>query len=152
MDDPTTKPSGSKPASPSSTYSETDRSEVKTPPAAEPAVCARRPSAASGSQVAPGPAGLENKGMTSPSGRAPPGAETAGAQPTGRAAATRPGAPRLGEGRVNAPLTPVFGGVTMIQSRLESFPTKAVPLWEVPVRTPDRPTIADVAALAGVGT
>ena len=40
----------------------------------------------------------------------------------------------------------------MIQSILESFPTKAVPLWEVPVRTPDRPTIADVAALAGVGT
>jgi len=40
----------------------------------------------------------------------------------------------------------------MIQTRLESFPTKAIPLWEVPVRTPDRPTIADVAALAGVGT
>src|SRR6185503_7637149 len=71
MDDPTTKPSGSKPASPSRAYSDTDRSEVKTPPPAEPAVCARRPSAASGSQVAPGPAGLENKGMTSPSGRAP---------------------------------------------------------------------------------
>jgi LacI family transcriptional regulator len=27
----------------------------------------------------------------------------------------------------------------------------AIPLWEVPVRTPDRPTIADVAAAAGVG-
>jgi DNA-binding LacI/PurR family transcriptional regulator len=35
---------------------------------------------------------------------------------------------------------------------LESFPTWAILLWEVPVRTPDRPTIADVAALAGVGT
>src|SRR5215475_3395182 len=114
MDDPTTKPSGSKPASPSRTYSDTDRSEVKTPPPAEPAVCARRPSAASGSQVAPGPAGLENKGMTSPSGRAPPGAVTAGRQPTGRSAVTRPGSPRPGDGCVNAPLTTVFGGVTMI--------------------------------------
>src|SRR5690348_11838973 len=99
MDEPTTKPSGSKPASPSRTYSETDRSEVKTPPPAEPAVCARRPSAASGSQVAPGPAGLENNGMTSPSGRAPPGAGAAGRQPTGLAAATRPGASRAGPAR-----------------------------------------------------
>src|SRR5579875_623588 len=52
MDDPTTKPSGSKPASPSSTYSDTDRSEVNTPPCLAPAVSARRLSAACGSQVA----------------------------------------------------------------------------------------------------
>src|ERR1700760_207714 len=53
MDEPTTKPSGSKPASPSSTYSDTDRSEVNTPPGFAPAVSARRLSAACGSQVAP---------------------------------------------------------------------------------------------------
>jgi DNA-binding LacI/PurR family transcriptional regulator len=35
---------------------------------------------------------------------------------------------------------------------LESFPKCAIPFREVPVRTPDRPTIADVAATAGVGT
>jgi DNA-binding LacI/PurR family transcriptional regulator len=40
----------------------------------------------------------------------------------------------------------------MGKSRLESFPNNgAVPFREVPVRTPDRPTIADVAAAAGVG-
>jgi DNA-binding LacI/PurR family transcriptional regulator len=39
----------------------------------------------------------------------------------------------------------------MSQSRLESFPKCAIPFREVPVRTPDRPTIADVAAAAGVG-
>src|SRR5579875_1508621 len=52
MDEPTTKPSGSKPASPSSTYSDTDRSEVKTPDGSAPAVCASRVSAASGSHPA----------------------------------------------------------------------------------------------------
>jgi len=39
----------------------------------------------------------------------------------------------------------------MSQSRLESFPKRAIPFREVAVRTPDRPTIADVAAAAGVG-
>ncbi len=40
----------------------------------------------------------------------------------------------------------------MDKSRLESFPIyRAIPSREVPVRTPDRPTIADVAAAAGVG-
>src|ERR1700760_1449807 len=53
MDEPTTKPSGSNPASPSSTYSDTDRSEVNPPPCLAPAVSARRPSAACGSQLAP---------------------------------------------------------------------------------------------------
>ena len=48
-----TKPSGSKPASPSSTYSDTDRSEVKTPDGSAPAVWASRVSAACGSQSAP---------------------------------------------------------------------------------------------------
>ena len=55
MDDPTTKPSGSNPASPSSTYSETDKSEVKTPAGAAPAVFASLPAAACGSQVAASP-------------------------------------------------------------------------------------------------
>src|SRR5580692_8506100 len=58
MDDPTTKPSGSNPASPSSTYSETDRSDVETPAGTAPAVCASLPAAASGSQVAAPSAGL----------------------------------------------------------------------------------------------
>ena len=49
-------------------------------------------------------------------------------------------------------MTTVLGGSNNDQTRLESFPTWAILLWEVPVRTPDRPTIADVAALAGVGT
>src|SRR5689334_22097414 len=52
MEEPTTKPSGSKPASPSRTYSDTDRSEVNTPAGLAPAVCASRPSAAGGSHVA----------------------------------------------------------------------------------------------------
>src|SRR5690242_7903395 len=52
MEDPTTKPSCSKPASPSRTYSETDRSEVNTPDGLAPAVCASRPPAACGSHVA----------------------------------------------------------------------------------------------------
>src|SRR5689334_25125984 len=52
MEDPTTKPSGSKPASPSRTYSETDRSEVNTPDGLAPAVCASRLPAAGGSHVA----------------------------------------------------------------------------------------------------
>src|SRR5581483_4617264 len=52
MEEPTTKPSGSKPASPRSTYSETDRSEVNTPDGLAPAVCASRPSAARGSHTA----------------------------------------------------------------------------------------------------
>jgi DNA-binding LacI/PurR family transcriptional regulator len=39
----------------------------------------------------------------------------------------------------------------MSQSRLESFPKRAISFREAPVRTPDRPTIADVAAAAGVG-
>src|SRR5258708_133873 len=52
MDEPMTKPSGSKPASPSSTYSETDRSEVNTPVSSAPAVCASLVPAACGSQVA----------------------------------------------------------------------------------------------------
>src|ERR1700683_3393875 len=58
MDDPTTKPSGSNPASPSSTYSETDKSEGKTPAGAAPAVWASRPAAACGSQAAEPSAGL----------------------------------------------------------------------------------------------
>src|SRR6266849_3433163 len=58
MDEPTTKPSGSNPASPSSTYSETDKSEVKTPDGSAPAVCASLLSAACGSQAAASPAGL----------------------------------------------------------------------------------------------
>src|SRR5580704_6648849 len=67
MDDPTTKPSGSKPASPSSTYSETDKSEVKTPEGSAPAVWASLPSAAGGSQTAASSGGLLAKsGMDSP--------------------------------------------------------------------------------------
>src|ERR1700727_1903432 len=70
MDDPTTKPSGSNPASPSSTYSETDRSDVKTPAGTAPAVCASLPAAASGSQVAAPSAGLLLKsGMRLSSGQ-----------------------------------------------------------------------------------
>ena len=53
MEEPTTKPSGSKPASPSSTYSDTDRSEVNTPDGLAPAVLARRLSAAGGSHADP---------------------------------------------------------------------------------------------------
>src|SRR5215469_4260706 len=53
MDEPTTKPSGSNPASPSSTYSDTDRSEVKTPDGSAPAVLASRLSAACGSHTGP---------------------------------------------------------------------------------------------------
>src|ERR1700724_1098365 len=52
MEEPTTKPRGSKPASPSRTYSETDRSEVNTPDGLAPAVCASRLSAAFGSHTA----------------------------------------------------------------------------------------------------
>src|SRR5690242_13660205 len=52
MEEPTTKPSGSKPASPRSTYSETDRSEVNTPDGLAPAVCASRLAAACGSHAA----------------------------------------------------------------------------------------------------
>src|SRR5512142_709760 len=52
MEEPTTKPRGSKPASPRSTYSETDRSEVNTPEGLAPAVCASRVSAAFGSHTA----------------------------------------------------------------------------------------------------
>ena len=64
IDEPTTKPSGSKPASPSSTYSDTDRSEVNTPSASAPAVCARRLSAAWGSHVAGASADpLPNRGI-----------------------------------------------------------------------------------------
>jgi hypothetical protein len=64
IDEPTTKPSGSKPASPSSTYSDTDRSEVNTPSASAPAVCARRLSAAWGSHVAvSSPDPLPNRGI-----------------------------------------------------------------------------------------
>src|SRR5712692_10190695 len=70
MDDPTTKPSGSKPASPSSTYSETDRSEVNTPAGLAPAVCASLLSAACGSQLAAAPDGLAKRGMGSPFGGA----------------------------------------------------------------------------------
>src|ERR1700728_3311266 len=74
MDDPTTKPSGSNPASPSSTYSEPDRSEVKTPAGTAPAVCASLPAAASGSQVAAPSAGLLLKsGMRLSSGQTDPG-------------------------------------------------------------------------------
>src|ERR1700722_9082245 len=70
IDDPTTKPSGSNPASPSSTYSETDRSDVKTPAGTAPAVWASRPAAASGSQVAAPSAGLLLKsGMRLSSGQ-----------------------------------------------------------------------------------
>jgi hypothetical protein len=39
-------------ASPRSTYSDTERSEVNTPAGLAPAVCASRPSAAGGSHVA----------------------------------------------------------------------------------------------------
>src|SRR5215469_8801804 len=67
IDDPTTKPSGSKPASPSSTYSDTDRSEVKTPPSEAPAVCASLESAACGSQTAALDGDWpENSGMKGP--------------------------------------------------------------------------------------
>src|SRR5271165_3733662 len=51
MDEPSTNPSGSNPASPSRTYSETDRSELKTAASSAPAVCDSLPLAASGSQV-----------------------------------------------------------------------------------------------------
>src|SRR6185437_3296772 len=62
MDDPMTNPSGSKPASPRRTYSETDRSELNTPSSTAPAVCASLVLAASGSQGAA--AGwLENNGI-----------------------------------------------------------------------------------------
>jgi len=44
--------------SPSSTYSETDKSEVKTPDGSAPAVWASLLSAAAGSQAAASPAGL----------------------------------------------------------------------------------------------
>src|ERR1700745_1098117 len=53
MEEPTTKPRGSKPASPSSTYSDTERSEVNTPDGVAPAVLARRLSAAGGSHADP---------------------------------------------------------------------------------------------------
>src|ERR1700744_1248515 len=67
MDEPTTKPSGSNPASPSSTYSDTDRSEVNTPPGFAPAVSARRLSAACGSHVAPAwSCPRLNNGITAP--------------------------------------------------------------------------------------
>src|SRR5258708_9094848 len=70
MEDPTTKPSGSNPASPSSTYSDTDKSEVKTPDGSAPAVCASLLSAACGSQAAASPAGLlANSGMWLSSGQ-----------------------------------------------------------------------------------
>jgi hypothetical protein len=51
MEEPMTKPSGSKPASPSSAYYETDRSEVKTPAGLAPAVWASLVSAARGSHA-----------------------------------------------------------------------------------------------------
>src|ERR1700679_3541719 len=64
MEEPTTNPSGSNPASPSSTYSDTDRSEVNTPVWLAPAVLASRPSAASGSQPEVlGSCGFENSGI-----------------------------------------------------------------------------------------
>src|ERR1700761_9511733 len=64
MEEPTTNPSGSNPASPSSTYSDTDRSEVNPPPWRAPAVLASRPSAASGSQLEVfWPCGFENSGI-----------------------------------------------------------------------------------------
>src|ERR1700753_2047694 len=67
MEEPPTKPSGSKPASPSSTYSDTDRSEVNTAPCSAPAAWARRPSAACGSQVAPAAScPLPNTGIFAP--------------------------------------------------------------------------------------
>src|SRR3984957_12500007 len=70
MDDPTTKPSGSNPASPSSTYSETDRSEVNTPAGAAPAVCASLVAAACGSQAGAASVGLLLKsGIRLSSGR-----------------------------------------------------------------------------------
>src|SRR5271154_5796324 len=68
MEEPTTNPSGSNPASPSSTYSDTDRSEVNTPASLAPTVLASRPSAASGSH-APGfwfGFGFEKSGMSPP--------------------------------------------------------------------------------------
>src|ERR1700722_792366 len=67
IEEPTTKPSGSKPASPSSTYSDTDRSEVNTPASLAPTVLDSRPSAASGSH-APGSGlcGLEKSGISPP--------------------------------------------------------------------------------------
>src|SRR3984885_3349568 len=74
MDDPTTKPSGSNPASPSSTYSETDKSEVNTPPGAAPAVCASLLAAACGSQAGAASACLLlNSGMRLSSGEIHPG-------------------------------------------------------------------------------
>src|ERR1700730_5399543 len=64
MEEPTPKPSGSNPASPRSTYSETDRSEVKTPVGLAPAVCASLLSAACGSHREVSAAGrFENRGM-----------------------------------------------------------------------------------------
>ena len=68
MDEPITKPSGSNPASPSSTYSETDKSEVKTPVGTAPAVWASLPAAVGGSQVAASPAGLLLKAARDSSG------------------------------------------------------------------------------------
>src|SRR5215469_11331931 len=66
MEEPTTKPSGSNPASPSSTYSDTDRSEVKTPAGLAPAVFASRPLATCGSHAAAFWFGwLENTGIAS---------------------------------------------------------------------------------------
>src|SRR5215469_13428785 len=64
MEEPTTKPSGSNPASPSSTYSDTDRSEVKTPAGLAPAVFASRLSATCGSHTpAPWFCWFENSGI-----------------------------------------------------------------------------------------
>src|ERR1700733_5487473 len=68
MEDPTTKPSGSNPAPPRSTDSDTDRGEGKPPDGSAPPVFASRESAAGGSQDAvvwPG-CWLENNGMTAP--------------------------------------------------------------------------------------
>src|SRR6266700_3820131 len=64
MDEPMTNPRGSKPASPSRTYSDTDRSELNTPASTAPAVCASLVPAASGSHAAAAAAGLlENDGI-----------------------------------------------------------------------------------------
>ena len=84
MDEPTTKPSGSKPASPSSAYSDTDRSEVNTAPGSAPAVWASRLSAACGSQVcASSGLLLPNRGMVPPVAGVPRPAGAAGCRAQG---------------------------------------------------------------------
>src|ERR1039458_819648 len=121
MDDPPTKPSGSNPASPSSTYSETDKSEVKTPAGAAPAVCASLLAAACGSQVAESSACLPPKsGMGLSSGQGP------------RAVAAMPG----GDQMPRRPSGPADESSPLRRARLARNWTLENAVEEIDLRTP----------------